>query len=185
MAKILKSVAMAAGAGLALGLTTISPPSRPAVPEGDILDLEPLLDRLESLERRLEARPDADFANRLRDVELRLTADLERSRQETLAACLRELGTFVSEKVEERIFPLQKTLEQHGQALDELREQVAATDRNLQGLIAAIERLVERETTSFPAAANGTFQDHLNEALTTERPGLTARLLPWRRHLGE
>jgi hypothetical protein len=185
MAKILKTVAMAAGAGLALGLTSMSSPAGPTATDADILDLEPLLDRIEAIERRLESLPEADFADRLRELELRLTADLERSRQETLSACLREIGDVVSEKVDSRIAPLQKTLEQHGVALDELREQVAATDRNMQGLIAAIERLVERETTSLPAAANGTFQDHLNEALTTERPGLSAKLLPWRRHPGE
>jgi hypothetical protein len=185
MAKILKSVAMAAGAGLALGLTSISSsPARARVTAADILDLEPLLDRIESLERRLEILPDAGIADRLREVELRVATDLESFRQETLAACLRELPAIVNDKIDQRIAPIHETLEQHGVALDELREQVATTDRNLQGLIAAIERLVERETASLPAAANGTFQDHLDEALTSERTGLSAKRLPWRRPLG-
>ena len=185
MEKILKSVAMAAGAGLALGVNAVSGPKPPRASPRDILDLEPLLDRIETLERRLERLPaTTEIESRLDDLESRFASELKRAGRETLDACTATIDAAVARQISERLEPLQQALADHGEALDALRDRVERTDLNLQQLIAVIERLVERDFQAAPghAAANGSFQDHLDEALSTESKPSNGRLQPWPRH---
>jgi uncharacterized coiled-coil protein SlyX len=161
MAKILKSAAMAAGAGLALSLGSIAAPSKRRLSADEIVELEPLLDRIEALERRVALTPDALFE----------PSNLNRI-EDTVAA-----------RVAERLAPLQDTISRQAAALDDLRARVEQSDLNLQRLVELVHRLVERERAHTPAAANGSFQDHLDEALTSETTPLSARLQSWpRRH---
>lgn len=185
MAKIFKNVAMAAGAGLALGLTAIGSPRRaPDVTASDILHLVPLLDRIEALEHRLEVMPELAIESRLEALQTQFSGQLEQSRREILHSCTAVIEEAVVRTISVRLEPVQQTLAEHSAALDALRERVATTDQNLQRLILAIERLVDREATAFPAAANGSFQDHLHEALRADSKPSNGLLPTLPRHPG-
>jgi uncharacterized coiled-coil protein SlyX len=180
MAKILKQVAIAAGAGLAVGLTAMSP-ARPAPPtrraallrDDEILDLEPVLDRLEALERRLE-RMDAQVPTepsghmeqfvelriaslraeipvlvatgieaRISAIEARIEAELEAQRRQTFEALGPMIEAGVAKHVDARFETLEKAVAEQSSSIAALRERVEQTDLNLQRLVVAIERLVE------------------------------------------
>jgi uncharacterized coiled-coil protein SlyX len=180
MAKILKQVAIAAGAGLAVGLTAMSP-ARPASPlrrpaslrDDEILDLEPVLDRLEALERRLErmdqqAAPEpavhleqfvelriaslraeipvlvaTGIDARIAALEARIEAELEAQRRQTFEALGPMIEAGVARHVDARFETLEKAVAEQSSSIAALRERVEQTDLNLQRLVVAIERLVE------------------------------------------
>lgn len=141
----------------------------------DVLDIEPLLDRLENLERRYEAvgAPVAAAANaselnsrleaqdaeieRLRvlvdvraaEIEQRLEAEMEQRHRQALAAIERT----VELKVSERIAAIERTLFEQSASIESLREHAEDTDSNLKRLIAAIEKLCERAAPPVASAA--------------------------------
>ncbi len=160
MAKFLKNAAIAASAGLALGLTTISPaprrrpepetpPAPPSPTRDDILDLVPLLDRLEALERVLPTLATAPVVTEAPAAPAAPPAEPDTRTEAALEAFSARL-TGVENSV------------------DNLRARVDQTDENLRRLVVAIERLVERNSAPRTAAANAGFKDHLDEALSTE-----------------
>jgi len=171
MASILKTFAIAAGAGVALGICTSAGTRRrsvrPRTTEHDVLDLEPLLDRLEAIERRvstaaaappaavvkvseLNSRIDAQEAEieRLRtlvevralEIEQRLGAEMNQRSQQALA----EIEKTVELKVSERIAAIERSLQDQAASIESLRDHALETDTNLKRLITAIERLCER-----------------------------------------
>ena len=172
MAKILKNLAIAAGAGLGIGLTAIVIPKR-SEPE-DILDLEPLLDRIEAVERRLDSTSPALDSAAIEALEAKFQSKLDAVRRETLDAFDKAFEAAISREVSRQLEPIEKTLADHAVAIAELRNQERLTDENLQRLIAAVERLVTRDPAPAPAAANSPFEDHLKEAM---RPPRGSRIL--------
>jgi hypothetical protein len=180
MPSILKTLAIAAGAGVAFGICTNAGSRRaPRRPEyrpltnGDVLDIEPLLDRLETIERRfdsgvatpevahvseLTSRLNAQDAeiDRLRalvdiraiEIEQRLEAEIEARHQYALAT----IEKTVEVKVSERIAAIERTLLDQSASIDTLRERAQDTDLNLKRLITAIEKLCERTPQQVTAA---------------------------------
>lgn len=174
MASLLKTIAFAAGADVAIGLVTSTGSRRAAhanpaaLPGADILDLEPLLDRLETVERRFEtasaaqnnvsqlpltqlkARVEAQDAeiDRLRalvdlravEVEHRLSNEIDRRHSEVMNA----IESTVELRISERIAAIERNLIEQSASIDSLRDRAMDTDSNLKRLIAAIERLCER-----------------------------------------
>jgi hypothetical protein len=165
MASILKTFAIAAGAGVAFGIcTTAVGTNRPARrrEHADVVDIEPLLDRLENLERRFEsskpAVPVTELASRIdaqeaeierlrvlvdaraTEIEQRLGAEIE----ERNKAALDSIEKTVELKVSERIAAIERTLMEQSASIESLRDRAIDTDANLKRLIGAIERLCER-----------------------------------------
>jgi hypothetical protein len=184
MASIMKSLAIAAGAGVAIGICTtangrrtprIEPirrnegsrheVGRNEVSSDSLIDIEPLLSRLEAMERRFDAaysakpagnvaelvrRIDAQDAEleRLRElvdtranaIQAQLEAEMEQRHQRSFAALEQTIELAISE----RIAAVERRLTDHGASIDELRERAQDTDANLKRLIVAIEKLVER-----------------------------------------
>ncbi|HEU5021180.1 MAG TPA: hypothetical protein VFT60_04795, partial [Bryobacteraceae bacterium] len=242
---ILRSLAIAAGTGLAMGLTsgrtrTISRPRavryRPAValpppppeplalpPRDEVLDIEPLLERVERLEDAVEGmkRAPADFATALANLERRIdeqTRDLgllreqvekaERRAMESAAAVERDLQQTraeipeiversvsartedlrsrfsaeieesrermlqvferaIDDRISSRIGAIERTLAEQASSIDALNTRAAETDRNLQRLVSAIEKLCERTQLISPTPA---FESQLQDAMRPEEP---------------
>jgi uncharacterized coiled-coil protein SlyX len=189
MGSFLKTLAIAAGAGVAFGLCTSLQPKengsrrasrgesvpRPAGPDAapasgvfdGSIDISPLLDRLEAIERRFEAtaavaappapavseltrRIDAQDAEigRLREmVDVRaneIQGRLEAEMDERHRRALETIEKTVEFKISERIAALERALGEQSASIDALRTRAQETDSNLQRLIVAIERLCER-----------------------------------------
>lgn len=185
MASILKTLAFAAGTGVVVGICTATANRRTTVrqrglraeprrepnpqPQKDILDIEPLLDRLEVLERRfataepfqasthasvdvseLTSRIDAQESEierlrmlvdvRVNEIEQRLAAEMRDHQTQALAM----IEKTVELKISERIAAIERTLAEQSSSIDLLRERAQETDVNLKRLISAIERLCER-----------------------------------------
>lgn len=173
MGSLLKTLAIAAGAGVAFGLCTSAglrrAPRSEAVRRdpviGDPIDISPLLDRLEAIERRFEAaaepapvavvatltrRIDAQDAEigRLREVVNVRTTEihgrLEAEMEERHKRSLETIEKTVEFRVSERIAALERALGEQSASIEALRARAQETDTNLQRLIVAIERLCER-----------------------------------------
>jgi uncharacterized coiled-coil protein SlyX len=255
---ILRGLAIAAGTGLAMGLTsgrtrTISRPRavryRPAVAlpppaqepvalpaRDEVLDIEPLLDRVERLEDAVDGmtRAPADFAAALANLERRIDEqtrdldllreqvekaerramesaaavrrDLEQTREEipeiverSVAARTEDLRSRFSAEIEQsrermlqvferaiddrissRIGAIERTLAEQAGSIEALNTRAAETDRNLQRLVSAIEKLCERTQLIPPAAAEPApapyaahaFESQLQEAIRREEPAV-------------
>ena len=183
MASILKTFAIAAGAGVAFGLCTTVAGNRRTTRRlspapGDVLDIEPLLDRLETIERRIDsakpAAPVSDLTSRIDaqeveierlralvdiravEIERRLGAEIEERSRQALAS----IEQTVEIKVSERIAAIERTLLEQSASIESLRDRALDTDANLKRLITAIERLCERTqpvgvSVPVPAPASG------------------------------
>src|SRR6185437_11975169 len=216
--RILKGLAVAAGTGLAMGFSSgrsraysRPAPVRPSVPpdsiSDDILDIEPLLDRIERLEARLESGGTSEYAQALADLERRIDENsrelallreeitaAERRMTESTAAVRAEIPAIVEqqvsvrvdalearfteeiaqsqmqsleifersidEKISSRIGAIEKTLAGQSESIDALREHTAETDRNLQRLVVAIEKLCERAQL---IPAEPSFEAHMDD----------------------
>ncbi len=133
MASFLKTLAIAASAGVAFGICTTAggrrAPRRAAIPQPQperrepIIDIEPLLDRLETIERRIEnAKPApapiavTELTHRLdtQDTEierLRGMVDLKAAQiQSRLEAQMDEREKKVEFRISERIAALERSL---------------------------------------------------------------------------
>ena len=220
MASIFKTLAIAAGAGVAVGICTATANRRTTVhhsgplsdtrPESgkDILDIEPLLDRLEVLERRFataepfhEAAPTAVNVSELTSRIDAQEAEIERLRmlvdvrateiEQRLAIEMRERQTqalatierAVEIKVSERIAAIERTLADQSSSIDSMRERAQETDVNLKRLIAAIERLCERsQPLQTAAAAVGTT---VSIPVPPPAPGPGPNVVPFETHMAE
>jgi hypothetical protein len=180
MASIFKTFAIAAGAGVALGLCTTAVGSRRSARRAgaDVLDIEPLLDRLETIERRFESVkttvPVADLKSRIdaqeaeierirtlvdvraAEIEMRLGTEIENRNKQALQT----IEKTVELKVSERIAAIERTLTEQSASIEALRDRALDTDANLKRLITAIERLCENTQAASiaapaPAAAPG------------------------------
>jgi uncharacterized coiled-coil protein SlyX len=191
MASILKTLAIAAGAGVAIGLCTTST-GRRTTRRDDVIDIEPLLDRLETIERRFEtavtAKPeiengpsvvtelsrrieaqDAEIVRlremvdtRAMEIRSRLEAEMEERHRQALAT----IEKTVEFRVSERIAAIERSLTEQSVSIEALRDRAQDTDANLQRLIVAIERLCERMPAPLPAAGPVLlpFESHLRDA---------------------
>jgi hypothetical protein len=185
MASILKTLAFAAGAGVAIGICTVPAGRRAPLRTDDVLDIEPVLDRLESIERRYElaiqakSAQDAEIAllrqmvdTRGAEIQSRLEAEMEARHRQTLAAIDATIEKTVEFRVSERIAAIERSLGEQSVSIEALRERSTATDANLQRLIVAIEKLCERVPAPaplpLPAVAPGPvlmpFEAHLRDA---------------------
>jgi chromosome segregation ATPase len=189
----------------------------------DVLHIEPLLDRIERLEARLEGGAvsqssldhyASQHALALADLERRIeenSRDLAVLREEIIAAEKRmaestaavraeipviveqqisvridaldaryteeisqsqkqSLEIFersIDEKISSRIGAIEKTLAGQSESIEALREHSAETDRNLQRLVVAIEKLCERAQL---IPAEPSFEAHMDDAMQRE-PG--------------
>jgi chromosome segregation ATPase len=180
MASLMKSLALAAGAGVAIGICTTASSRRALgrdhvtrngssrrneVSSDSLIDIEPLLSRLEEMERRFEAvasvkpvvnvieltqRMDAQDAEieRLRGlvdvqanaIQTELEAEMDERHRRSYAALEQTLETAISD----RIAAVERKLTDHSTSIEELRDRAQDTDANLKRLIVAIEKLVER-----------------------------------------
>jgi hypothetical protein len=173
MASIVKTLAFAAGAGVAIGICTV-PGGRRAPRKAEerdaVLDIEPLLDRLESIERRYELAIQAKSAQDAEIAALRQIVDAQGA--EMLATIEKTIEKTVEFRVSERISAIERSLTEQSVSIDALRERSTATDANLQRLIVAIEKLCERvpppAPAPVPAVAPGPvlmpFEAHLRDA---------------------
>jgi uncharacterized coiled-coil protein SlyX len=145
--RILKGLAVAAGTGLAMGLTTArsqtrvrvsSPPRAGAPPHlppvesaeetgDDFLNIEPLLDRLERLEVRVEALGQP-------------------------AAEPREDSRFETDDYATALAELEQRVEENTRDLALLRENMDAAERRLNESVAAVQRNIEQTRREIPAA---------------------------------
>lgn len=184
----------------------------------DVLDIEPLLDRIERLEARLESGGASQssldqYASALADLERRIDENsrevallrgeivaAERRMAESAAAVRAEIPAIVEqqvsvridalearfteeiaqsqkqaietfersidEKISSRIGAIEKTLAGQSESIDALREHTAETDRNLQRLVVAIEKLCERA--QLIPAEPSSFETHMNDAMQRE-----------------
>jgi len=221
MASIFKTLAIAASAGVAVGICTTTanrravritearrPETRTPESRNDVLDIEPLLDRLETLERRFElaassvsfaepsgvqvseltSRIDAQEAEieRLRslvdvraaDIEQRLRAEMAERQKQALAGIERT----VELKISERISAIERTLTEQSASIETLRERAQDTDVNLKRLIAAIERLCERTQ---PLQAAATAPPPISIPVPAPAPGPGPNVVPFETHLAE
>jgi uncharacterized coiled-coil protein SlyX len=147
--RILKGLAIAAGTGLAMGFTTtrfrVSPGQRfvhthplppatssfesaPILPaeDGEFLDIEPLLDRLERLEARVEA--------------------LEQPTPSSRAVPAGVPGDYAA-----AIADLERRVEENTRELALLREHVTEAERRVSESVASVQRNVERTRGEIPA----------------------------------
>jgi hypothetical protein len=183
MASILKTLAFAAGAGVAIGICTVPAGRRAPLRTDDVLDIEPVLDRLESIERRYElaiqakSAQDAEIAllrqmvdTRGAEIQSRLEAEMEERHRQTLAAIDATIEKTVEFRVSERIAAIERSLGEQSVSIEALRERSSATDANLQRLIVAIEKLCERVPapaplpTVVPGPVLMPFEAHLRDA---------------------
>jgi hypothetical protein len=186
----MKSLAIAASAGVAIGIcaTTTSrraPARRQVTGNGtsgrhevssdSLIDIEPLLSRLEAMERRFEAasgplpmvnvteltrRIDAQDAElqRLRalvddrgsTIQSQLEAEMEEQHRRSFAA----LEQKVEIAIADRIAAVERRLMEHSESINDLRARAQDTDANLKRLILAIEKLVDRTQTIPQAPAS-------------------------------
>jgi hypothetical protein len=177
----MKSLAIAAGAGVAIGICTTAngsrrAPARPRVSgngtsprhevsSDSLIDIEPLLSRLEAMERRFEGaagpRPVVDVTeltrridaqdaelerlralvdDRATQIQSKLEAEMDERHQRSFAA----LEQKVEIAIGDRIAAVERKLMEHSDSIEDLRERAQDTDANLKRLILAIEKLVER-----------------------------------------
>jgi uncharacterized coiled-coil protein SlyX len=182
---ILRGLAIAAGTGLAMGLTssrtrTLSGPRavryRPAIalppaPEplalpahDDVLDIEPLLERVERLEDAVDGmkRAPADFAAAVAKLERRIdeqTRDLELLRQQVEAAerNLQQTRVEIPEIVERSVAARTEDLRSRFSAeIEQSRERMLevferAIDDRISSRIGAIERTLAEQAGSIEA----------------------------------
>src|SRR6185312_14335045 len=216
---ILRGLAIAAGTGLAMGLTssrtrTVSRPRavryRPAIalpppaaeplsltPRDEVLDIEPLLERVERLEdlvegiKRSPASVPADFAAavanlertraeipeiversvaaRTEDLRSRFSAEIEQSRERMLEVFERA----IDDRISSRIGAIERTLAEQAGSIEALNTRAAETDHNLQRLVSAIEKLCERTQLSPPTAAEPrAFESQLQDAMRRDEPAV-------------
>jgi uncharacterized coiled-coil protein SlyX len=253
---ILRGLAIAAGTGLAMGLTSSRPrtlsgpravryraalalPPAPSAPlaltsRDEVLDIEPLLERVERLEdavdgmKRSPVSVPADFAAavaklerridehtrdlallreqvekaerraaesaaaiqrdveetraeipgivertvaaRTEDLQSRLSAEIEQSRERMLQVFERA----IDDRISSRIGAIERTLAEQAGSIEVLNTRSVETDRNLQRLVVAIEKLCERTqlipaTNAEPAApapyAARAFEAQLQDAM--------------------
>jgi uncharacterized coiled-coil protein SlyX len=203
------------------------------MPTDELLDIEPLLERVERLEdlvdgmRRSPAPAPADYVAALADLERRMDeqsrdldllreqiADAERRGMESAAAAKAEIPEIVERSVaartenlrsrfsaeieqsrermlevferaiDDRISPrigaIERTLAEQAGSIEALNTRAAETDRNLQRLVSAIEKLCERAPWVPPAAeakpaepapyAARAFESQLQDAMRREEP---------------
>jgi uncharacterized coiled-coil protein SlyX len=199
MASFLKTLAFAAGAGVALGVCTTAggrrAPRRVAVPaepvhrEPSVIDIEPLLDRLEKIERRLETAkaapaPVVAVTELTRRIDAQ-DAEIERLRgmvdssaveiQSRLEAEMDRRERDVEFRISERIAALERVASDQSASIEALRVRAQDTDTNLQRLIVAIERLCERTQPVAPAPPPPSpvilpCEAHLKEAARAAEP---------------
>ncbi len=140
---ILKGLAVAAGTGLAMGFTSarsrtrvrivsgpriipMPPPSaEPVESDDELLDIEPLLDRVERLEYRLEAI--------------------------VAPATLPHQPARVPEDFAEAIAALERRVEENTRDLALLREQITQAEKRAAGSVAAVRQSIEQTRAEVPA----------------------------------
>jgi hypothetical protein len=186
--KILKGLAIAAGAGLGIKLTA----SRKRRSENAAPSAQSVLERLDRIEARMSAlETDAGLDQRIRqhiasevpailesilaprieDLRTRLHNEAEERMDETLAEFERSVGDAVAT----RLSVLEKSLVDQSSVITALSQKAIDTDGNLQSLISAVENLCQR--TEAPTAKEPTFLDlpfqaQLDDAM--ERPAIEA-----------
>ena len=186
--KILKTLAVAAGTGLAIGFGSKRRTQTSSMNDSsdNVLAIEPLLDRLDRIEARvssMEARPipnvetlqaemDRRFAEAAKEVPAILEsligphvedvrARLHAEMRESVQASLTSFKQTLDDKVSARIATIEKALTDQSAVVTTLRQRALEAEENFQRLISAVERLCERKE---QPVFDLPFERQLNEA---------------------
>lgn len=170
MAKLLKGLAMAAGASVALGVTS-SLRKRPLA-EGAVLNLEPLFDRLDRQETEMSGLRVAleRTEHRIQLCEERLRA-LTEAVPVAIDARVEEFRAQVDPSASQRVDALEQALAQQSTAIGALQKHAEESDAHFERLISAIEKLCERAQALEPTSSDRAavpFQAELDRALAKE-----------------
>jgi hypothetical protein len=186
--KIFKGLAVAAGTGLAIGFGSRRSTQATSMDDSSdtILALEPLLDRLDSVEARVSAVEahvaeiprevpailESLLARHVEEVRARLHEEMRESVQATLTSFERTLDDQVSL----RIAPLEKALMEQSAVVASLGRRALEAEENFQRLISAVERLCEPKE---QPVLDLPFERHLSEAFQRQPPpsGFRPRIL--------
>lgn len=133
-------------------------------------------DRFAEVRAAVPSLVDAGLNSRMEQLRERLQSDLERSQRLTLES----FEAALEEKISVRIGAIESKLSEQSVVLQNITARSADTDQNLQRLIAAVEKLVERTLLTgsplpTPIAAveptlnNLPFQSHLEQAIASDR----------------
>jgi hypothetical protein len=153
--KLIHLLLVSAGGGLLLGAGMRFAEKRSSRPRaGDADRISLFIDRLDALEKKIaplvlnDAAPAPplpaapQIADRLEQVEARLSQDLARRHEERLAA----FGDELNRKLAARIDALENEISGQRDAVAELRECSLRTEQKLQRLLEGIDRLVDVRT---------------------------------------
>ena len=164
MAKILAGIAMAAGTAVGVGAVLMgdrrTPRRAPARP--DVLDLEPILDRIDRFEARLDAVESANPSEIVADLDRRVReTETEIHRLRTGAGEVErrfhqftdEIPALVESSVNARVTQLHATLEsemelRHQRSLATIEEKI---DKAVEARISEIEKTLAVQSTSISA----------------------------------
>lgn len=116
-----------------------------------------------------------------------LRAHLKAETQQSVNASLTRFERAIDDKVSERINNLERTLLDQSSIVTSLSQRAVETDMNIQRLISAVERLVDRPTSPLapvrqePSRLDLPFQKELKEALNRQQeipPGFQSAFRP-------
>jgi hypothetical protein len=160
----------------------------------DILSLEPLLDRLDQIEDRINAVETRKPAEIARDVPAMLEAiiapymtairaRLQAETQQWLEARLQAFEHDLEDKLSLRIATVEKAVIEQAGIMTTLTQKAIDSDVNLQRLISAMERLCQRAEfrgeaqPAPPAVQNQPFESHLKEAAQRPADGFRPKIV--------
>lgn len=167
--RILKGLTVAAGAGLAIGLSSARQRQKISMSQSSSDD--PIIERLDRIEARmsametanreaLESMLDATLTPQVEKLRTELSADLQASMDEKLTAFEKSIDS----KVSDRIAGVEKAVIDQSAIITALSQRAVEAEDNFQRLIGAVERLFEqREKATL-------FEKQLNTAMHQE-PG--------------
>jgi len=212
MGSLLKSVALAAGAGIAIGFCATSVTRRAQRPRpetsggaDDVLSIEPLLDRLERIETRLETaefQPGVALQARLVSAEFTVRIEEQEAELRSLRAKLDETERRAAAAVE----AVEKRVRHMGQELPALVESNVATklsefeariesqvEIKVAERLGALERTLHEQSALIGALRERAVETDSNlqrlisavERLCERTPERSATVLPFEAHLAE
>ena len=99
---------------------------------------------------------------RIDALQAHFTEEIAESQKQSLATFERT----IDEKISSRISAIEKTLADQSESIEVLKEHTGETDRNLQRLVIAIEKLCERAQLIEPEPSS--FEGHMDDAMQRE-----------------
>jgi uncharacterized coiled-coil protein SlyX len=164
--RIPKDLAVADDSSLAR--LSLYPRTAPIVADDELLNIEPLLDRLERLETQVESivrQPPAEARDEIPDIVQQHAAARIDDLRDRFAAELEQLSS--------RVGSLEQAMVEQAGSIEALGARAAETDNNLRRLVVAVEKLCERAQPAAlapeQARVNETpFESQLRDAIERE-----------------